>query len=180
MLYHFSEEGDIPLFIPRASEVYPHLPPLVWAIDSAHASHYCFPRDCPRVIYWRSDSASDSDLRTLFAGTDADKVIVVESGWLDRIRQAELYVYSFAPDPFERFAEAPTSGYYVSRETVAPLRVERVGDLLSRLLSEESGKLELRLTPDLHPIRDLVAASTLDFSIIRFRNAQGWAERDPG
>ncbi|RCW50365.1 DUF6886 family protein [Paenibacillus prosopidis] len=97
-------------------------------------------------------------------------MIVVENDWLDRIRNTELYVYTFAEDGFELFEEAKTAGYYISKQEITPSKVELVGDPLGKILAE---KVELRFTPDLYPIRDKVISSSLDFSIIRFRNAKG-------
>ena len=53
LLYHFSEEPDIPEFVPRAVEA--SRPPgrewlnspLVWAIDAWHAPCYLFPPGLP-------------------------------------------------------------------------------------------------------------------------------------
>jgi hypothetical protein len=165
-LYHFSEESDIRLFEPRPANAFPELPPVVFAIDRERSPHYFFPRDCPRVIYWKADRTTEEDARTFLAHSSVGKIVVVESGWLDRIRNAKLYVYTFSGDSFERMDS--TAGYYISRETVAPVRVEPVGDLIRKLLEANA---ELRFTPSLHPIRDSVIASTMDFSIIRFRNA---------
>lgn len=167
-LYHFSEEPDIAVFHPRPSAAYPDLPPVVWAIAETHKAHYYFPRDCPRVICWKTKEMSKADEARLFGGTSAGKFAALESRWLERMRRTELYRYVFDPGSFEPFGDAPSSGYYVSRETVKPLAVEPVGDLIAALLDE---RLELRFTPNLGPIRDEVAASTAGFSIIRFRNA---------
>jgi hypothetical protein len=56
----------------------------------------------------------------------------------------------------------------VSRETVVPVSVEPVGDLMEALAAAGA---ELRIMPSLWPLYDAVIASTLDFSIIRWRNA---------
>ena len=58
LLYHFSEESQIDIFHPRKSKNHEHLPPVVWAIDEEHSVNYLFPRDCPRVIFRRSDNMS--------------------------------------------------------------------------------------------------------------------------
>ena len=79
-LYHFSEEPGIERFRPRPASAYPELEPVVFAIDGEHAPHYYFPRDCPRVISWKSGRTNEDDLRTLFAHTRANKIAVVESG----------------------------------------------------------------------------------------------------
>jgi hypothetical protein len=52
---------------------------------------------------------------------------------------------------------------------VVPARVELLDDLILELLRRG---VELRLIPDLWPLRDAVVASTLLFSLIRMRNAQ--------
>lgn len=165
-LYHFSEEPDIRRFEPRPAKAFPELLPVVFAIDREHCTSYYFPRECPRVIYRRGEGTTEADARELLAHTTADTIIVVESGWLDRIREVRLYRYTFDSSSFELWDA--TAGYYVSRRPAVPLRVEPVGDLLTRLLNDG---VELRLTPSLHPIRNRVIASTLAFSVIRFRNA---------
>ncbi|GAA0394710.1 DUF6886 family protein [Paenibacillus motobuensis] len=61
------------------------------------------------------------------------------------------------------------AGYYVSRETVRPLHIEPIQDLVDQLLSYD---IELRFTPNLHPLKDAILASTItNFSMIRMRNA---------
>ncbi|MEF3309357.1 hypothetical protein PV433_10635 [Paenibacillus sp. GYB004] len=165
-LYHFSEEPDIGIFHPRPAPAFPNMPPVVFALDRERSPHYFFPRDCPRVIYWKASFTTEEDARTFLANTESDKIVAVESGWLDRIRDTKLYRYTFAGESFEMMDGS--AGYYISTQTVAPLKVEPVGDLLDKLLAD---KLELRFTPSLHPIRESVIASTMDFSIIRFRNA---------
>jgi hypothetical protein len=139
----------------------------VWAIDEEHAVNYYFPRDCPRVVYSRYEGMPRDLQERFFAGTAANTVIWVESGWLERIRGTRLYRYAFEPEPF-RLLDA-VAGYYVAERTVKLVSVEPLDDLLG--LVAASGA-ELRITPNLHPIRDLIVASGLtDFSIIRFRNA---------
>ena len=61
------------------------------------------------------------------------------------------------------------AGYYISREPVAPSRVTPIDDLLAALLAHD---VELRVMPSLWRLCDTVVASSLQFSIIRMRNAQ--------
>ncbi|MDT3427402.1 hypothetical protein J2Z22_002965 [Paenibacillus forsythiae] len=166
MLYHFSEDPGIEIFHPRQSKSFPGLPPVVWTIDREHAPHYYFPRDCPRVIYAKPEKASGEDFGSFFEHTSADKVIAVEKAWLERIRETRLYKYTFSEEPFTLFNQ--TAGYYISRQEVRPVKVEPMGDLLDKLLQE---RVELRFTPSLHPLRNRIIQSALDFSIIRFGNA---------
>lgn len=60
-------------------------------------------------------------------------------------------------------------GYYISHQEIVPCKVERMDDLVGHILSQN---IELRFTPNLYPIRNKVISSTVDFSIIRFRNAR--------
>jgi hypothetical protein len=140
----------------------------VWAIDEDHALHYYFPRDCPRVIFWKAALTSKLDTHTFFCGTAADKIIAVENNWLDRMRQTALYRYTFSEENFMAFEEAKTAGYFVSYKEIIPVCVEPVGDLIGKILSRN---VELRFMPNLHPLKDQIVSSSLDFSIIRIRNA---------
>ena len=93
-------------------------------------------------------------------------MIVVEQGWLDRILNTVLHVYEF-PTACFRLLDV-SAGYYIAEEAVAPLSVRKVSDPLEEIAGNG---YELRLVPNLWPIRDGVMRSTLDYSIIRMRNA---------
>ena len=163
-LYHFSEEPDISEFVPR------RLPGLdeavVWAVDQAHAHIYLFPRDCPRVTFYAGESTTLEDRERFLGSAGAAHVIAIEASRLPAMRITKLYRYEYAPDGFELFDD--NAGYWVSRNTVRPLSVEPVGDLLQALA--EAG-VEIRITPDLRPLYEAVIVSTMHYSIIRWRNA---------
>jgi hypothetical protein len=165
-LYHFSEDPAIGRLEPQIAPTSAVKEPLVWAVDAEHAHIYCFPRDCPRVTFCRSQRASDEDVRRFFALTTAARMVAIESRWLDAMRGTSLYRYEFRGDSFELIDAG--AGYWVSRETVVPLSVEPVGDLMAALAAAGA---ELRIMPSLWPLYEAVIASTLDFSIIRWRNA---------
>ncbi|MBV6715044.1 DUF6886 family protein [Paenibacillus chitinolyticus] len=168
MLYHFSEEPGISVFIPRKTPGREDLPPVVWAVDEAHAHLYYFPRECPRIVYTLTGEVGEEDKRLLFGPAASDTVIAIESAWLDRLRQTVLYRYTFDERDF-RLLDA-TAGYYTAERPVTPLSVELVGDLLDKLAATGA---ELRIVPNLNPLRDaLVASSVSLFSVIRFRNAR--------
>jgi hypothetical protein len=96
-------------------------------------------------------------------------VICIESAWLDRVGTTTLYRYEM---PHETFTpNDDDSGHWHSRETVTPLSVEPVGDLLAALAA---ANVELRITPTLIDLWRRVIASTLSFSGTRLRNAQGY------
>ncbi len=163
MLHHLSEQPGIKRFEPRASALAPE--PVVWAIESARLHNYLLPRDCPRVTFYAGPATTPADVERFLGGSPA--VVTVESGWLDRIRAARLYAYQLPEQTFTCIDAC--AGYHVSREAVAPQGVEVFDDLLTAILARG---VELRVTPSLWPLHDAAAASTLEFSIIRMRNAQ--------
>jgi hypothetical protein len=156
-LWHFSEDPTLGRFVPRDGKV--------WAIDEQHAWLYWFPRDCPRACFWAIDSTSDEDVETWLDGDPTRRVAVVESAWLDRIRQVELYAYRL---PAELFDTVEDDRFYIASTTVDALERVQVGDLLAR---HAVAGIELRIAPALYPLWDKVIATTLDFSGIRLRNA---------
>jgi RimJ/RimL family protein N-acetyltransferase len=182
-LFHFSEDPSIEVFEPRpvlvASERPPGLDwlngPLVWAVDDWHAPMFFFPRDCPRILLWRTPQTSEADLDRWWRGDRGRRMQAhVEAAWLERIRTAKLYRYALDPTTFERPGDAASPAYYVSRETVRPLEVTPVGDLLSAM---EAAGVELHVMHDLLPFNG-AWESTVHFSGSRLRNAAGWDARD--
>ena len=165
-LLHYSEDPHIERFVPHVPATNPDQPPSVWAIDAAHAALYWFPRDCPRVTVWADDPDQRATLATLFA-TTAWRLHAAETVWQERIRTVELYEYSLPRATFRPWAEA--HGQWISSATVTPLAVRPVGDLVAR---HAAAGIDLRLVPDLWPLRDLVLAAGLPFSIVRMRNAR--------
>lgn len=168
-LYHFSEDPSIERFEPhvpagRRGEV----EPLVWAIDEWHAPMYLFPRECPRILLWALPTTSAEDRERWLGASPARMLAHVEWDWLERVRTAEVFRYTFDEAPFEDRHDA---GMHVSRAPVEPVAVEPVGGLLVAL---RSAKVELRLLETLTPLRN-VWDTTLHASGIRLRNARGWA-----
>ena len=168
MYYHFSENPDITIFEPRLPASFSDQPPLVWAIDEEHAPLYYFPRECPRVAFWQGPDTTKEDDERFISYSEAKMIIAVEARWLETIRSATIYKYTFPPDTFTCFDE--NAGYYTSLVTVKPLSVEPIGDLLDRLIE---AKVEIRITPSLFPLQNTIKNSTLNFSMIRMRNAKG-------
>lgn len=165
-LLHFSENPSIDVFKPHHARGREAEPAYVWAIDTEHAPLYWFPRECPRVTFWADERTTPEDRQKLLGFGSAARVHVTESAWLAGMRAAKLYVYHFDPVPFSLYPEP--GGFWVARSVVVPLGCEAVGDLLQR--HAEAG-IELRFTPSLWPLRDAVAASSLQFSMVRLRNA---------
>ncbi len=168
MLYHVSENPNIECFEPRLpprSGVGP-VEPVVWAIDEEHVHNYLLPRDCPRVTFYALPISAPADVERLLTGTSARFVVAIEARWLPVVQRTQLYQYDLPPDTFE--VHDADAGYFVSREAVSPRGVTPITDVLTELTRRD---VELRVTPSLWPLHDAVVASTLQFSIIRMRNA---------
>ena len=163
MLFHVSEEAGIEVFEPRWSEIAER--EVVWAIDAEHLRNYLVPRECPRVTYYAGPQTSNADVERFLGKSKA--VVAIESEWFERVRSCRLYCYHLPPDSFEEIDEC--AGYFVSNQPILPAGVEVFDDVIRELLKRG---VELRFVPNLWPLRDAVMASTLQFSIIRMRNAQ--------
>lgn len=144
-LYHFSEDDGILSFAPHAPDHRDDVDAYVWAIDEEHAPIYYLPRDCPRACFWPGANTTDEDRERWFGGIDARMVIAVESGWLERIRSTTLYRYEMPAESFTLHLNDTSAGHWVSQETISPLSVEPVGDLLDALAASN---VELRITPN--------------------------------
>jgi hypothetical protein len=162
MLFHVSEEPDIARFEPRASPS--SADPVVWAIDSGRLCNYLVPRDCPRVTFYAGPETTAADVERFLGSNVA--VVAVESAWQERLRACRLYCYRLPTETFECIDAC--AGYFVSRELVVPVGVEVVDDPVAEL--QQRG-VELQVVPNLWPLRDAVVASSLQFSMIRMRNA---------
>ena len=163
-LWHVSESPRIERFEPHVSATAAEREPLVWAIDTRHLPLYWFPRDCPRGTFWADGDTSPEDAARLLGG--ASRVHVVEESWRERMQAATVHVYRLPEATFEPHPEV--GGYWVSRAAVEPVVVEPLTDLIG--LHERAG-IELRVLPNLWPLWNEVAASTLEFSGMRLRNA---------
>ncbi|MED5017332.1 hypothetical protein P9847_08415 [Paenibacillus chibensis] len=165
--YHFSEEEHIEVFHPRVKANRTDMPPVVWAIDEAHAFTFFVPRNCPRIVYRRHEGVSAEDEIRFFGLSSSPVVMTLENRWYKRIVETTLYRYELPPETFELFDA--TAGYYISREMVKPVEKTVIRDSLSQLM--EMG-IDVRFTPDLYPLRDAILNSSIkDFGIHRFEHA---------
>jgi hypothetical protein len=169
-LFHISEEAGITIFKPRPSpsffvEINGNV---VFAISELLLHNYLLPRDCPRVTYYAAEKTSEADRQRFFGESKAAFVVIVESGWYRRIKDAVLYCYEFAPGGFSMLDEC--AGYCISYEPVKPVAVTVITDIVAELLKR---KVELRFTPSLIEIAGAVGKSSLNYSMIRMRNAVG-------
>ncbi|MGU3359251.1 DUF6886 family protein [Methylobacterium sp. M6A4_1b] len=180
-LFHFSEDPEIRVFVPRPVRVGiargPERAwlngPLVWAIDAAHSPLYLFPRDCPRIVIWPNAGTTPEDRGTWFGDVSARTVAYVEEAWADRVTSRTIERYRM---PAATFAPTGDPGAWVSRQTVVPDGRETIPNLPGALAAEG---VELRFVPRLAPLAG-VWRSTLHASGIRLRNAQDWVTPEGG
>jgi hypothetical protein len=163
-LWHVSENPEIERFTPHISATAAEPEPLVWAIDTRHLPLYWFPRDCPRGTFWADAETKPGDAKRLLG--ESSRVHVIEEAWLDRMGATTVFAYRLPEDRFEQHPEV--GGYWISRDTVEPVAVEPVSDLVGR---HKRAAIELRVLPNIWPLWNEVAASTLEFSGMRLRNA---------
>jgi hypothetical protein len=163
VLYHVSQQHDITRFEPRPSEFTSE--PVVWAVDEERLRNYLLPRDCPRVTFYAGPRTSDIDVERF--GVRHRAVVAIERGWLERVRSTRLFVYRMPPENFSCIDEC--AGHFVSLQGVSPERMEIVDNLLDAL---NARGVEVRILPSLWSLHDAVARSTLQFSMIRMRNAK--------
>ena len=168
-LFHVSEEPDIAVFeprIPTRADLGRDVG-LVWAIDEARLPNYLTPRNCPRVAYHLGDGTTGQDRHRFFTSASARHALVIEGGWLDRLRETTLYVYEFDPAGFT--LQDATAGYYVATATQRPRAKQRMDDLLGELVRRG---VEIRITDRLWDIAEAVQGSTLNWSLIRMSFAR--------
>ncbi|CAH1198878.1 hypothetical protein PAECIP111893_01147 [Paenibacillus plantiphilus] len=166
-LFHFSEESAIKVFVPRVKENRRDMPPVVWAIDDRHEFTFYFPRECPRIVYTRTNDMTEEDNSKFFGLTNSDIIITVETDWYERMMNTTTYRYRMPADSFQLFDR--TAGYYISTQTIVPEEVEPLNNLVDRLISLN---IEVRFTPNLYPLRNAILSSSItDFGIHKFANA---------
>jgi len=168
-LFHISEQADLDWFEPRPSPSYfaDITGDVVFAVSGSLLHNYLLPRDCPRVTWYAAENTTDSDKALFMANTTATYIIAVEWGWYQQIKETVLYCYEFEKEPFKLIDEC--AGYYVADRAVAPVSVITIHDAMATL---QSFNIELRFMPSLVQLVQAVSKSSLNFSIIRMRNAK--------
>jgi hypothetical protein len=116
------------------------------------------------VTYYAGRETTSADVERFLGSSPA--VVAVESGWLEKLRSCRLYCYHLPPETFECIDEC--AGYNVSREAVVPWQVEVIDDAIAEMVKRG---VELRFVPSLWSLRDAVVASSMQYSLIRMRNA---------
>jgi len=135
----------------------------VWAVATRYWWLYWFPRDCPRACFNAKEDTTEEDVDRWLDGDRGRRVAVIEAGLVEPMRSTNVYAYRMPAETFE-----PWDKFFVSRESVVPIEVAELGDLLARHAAAGN---EVRIVPALYPLWDEVIETTLDFSGIRLRNA---------
>lgn len=180
-LFHFSEDPDIRVFVPRPVRVGIDRGaarawlngPLVWAIAADFCLLYLFPRDCPRIVIWPTAETTPEDRQAWFGDVTGRAVAYVEEAWAERIAGGTIQRYRMPPGTFE---PAGDPGAWVSRHAIVPECRDTLRNLPAAMAA---AGLELRILPRLKPLAP-VWTSTLHASGIRLRNAQDWVTPEGG
>ena len=169
ILYHISENPNIQRFNPRPilNQNCEIVGNAVWAIDEDHLANYLLPRDCPRLVFFKNNNSTKADIEKFSGNSSADRIIAVESFWGSQIFEQNLFQYEFDDSQFSCIDES--AGYFISRDTVNPIKATCISNGLLRILSTNT---EFRIMPSLWKLREDVINSSLGYSIIRMRNAQ--------
>jgi hypothetical protein len=164
LLFHYSEEPSIPVFVPRPSKYHDY--PVVWAVREGKSVNFLLPRDCPRVTFGVDPGRStQADIERFMVG-GAARVIAIEAAWLETVRRCTLYEYEMPSETFSM--QDVHADHYCSRETVTPIGRRVISDVLAELATHD---VEFRVLPSLWPLHDAVAHSSLNFSMYRLKNA---------
>jgi len=164
-LFHVSGDAGIAVFQPRLSKTFPELGLVVWAVDDSHLVNYLLPRDCPRVTFCAAPTTTESDRRRFSLPDDA-RVVAIERRWLDEVENAMVHLYELPSGHFQ--LHDASAGYWLSGETAIPLGVTAVSDLPGEIVRRRA---QFRVVERLRTLQEEVVGSTVDFSIIRMRNA---------
>jgi hypothetical protein len=168
-IFHVSEDAGIKKFMPRPSpSYYPQINgDVVFGIKGGLLHNYLLPRNCPRVTWYEGPGTTDEDKLRFMNASTAKHVIAVENDWYRQIKTTILYSYEFPPDNFELLDTC--AGYYVSYQNTQPINMITIDDTLSELLTRN---IELRFLPSLTKLAENISRSSLNFSLIRMRNAR--------
>lgn len=166
-LFHISDDPHITCFVPHPA-ANPDLGlkgEIVFAIEEQMLPNYLLPRDCPRVTFYALPESTREDMERLL-GTSRH-VVAIESGWLERVVNGRIHLYTLPAATFTVWDKG--AGYYISREPVTPLSVRTLDNILLELVQYD---VEIRILPSLWPLWEAVVNSSLQYSMIRMKNAQ--------
>jgi hypothetical protein len=172
IIYHVSEEPNIKLFEPRLpsrkdlnSDV-----GLVWALCERTLPNFLTPRNCPRVTYHISDNTTAADIERCMPNGYSHAVII-ETDWLERLRNTTLYLYHFDPSGF--YLQDEVAGYYVSEKIQIPIGKTVITDLEDEL---KKRNVALMTIDNLWEISEEIKKTTFNWSICRMAYAKSKPE----
>ena len=167
-LFHVSEDSGIKIFVPRPSPSYFEEinNPVVFSITDKLLHNYLLPRNCPRVTFYSKEDTTQEDRDKFFGPNTNQFVIAVENGWRETIKKTTLFCYELPDDTFQPLDKG--AGYFISYKEVEPVSVWPVKDLIGEILKRD---VDLRFMPHLSSLANEVSQSTLQYSLIRMRNA---------
>lgn len=167
-IFHVSEDPTIEIFHPRPSPAFPDLrKDVVFAVSETLLHNYLLPRDCPRVTYYAGQTTTEEDKKK-FLSNNCEYVIAIEEKWLEKVITTTLFLYEFETCSFELLDEV--AGYYISFESQTPIGKTIIRQPINAITDRKN--VELRVLGNLQILAKNVADSSLNFSIIRMRNAQ--------
>lgn len=167
-VFHVSEDPNIKIFHPRPSPAFPNLKKdVVFAVSETLLHNYLLPRDCPRVTYYAGQTTSEEDKKN-FLSDNYEYVIAIEEKWKEKASSTTLYIYEFESSTFELLDEV--AGYYISDKSQIPISKASISQPLEAM--KERGNIKLRILDNLQVLAKNIANSSLNFSIIRMRNAE--------
>jgi hypothetical protein len=143
--------------------------PLVWAISEERQATYLFPRECPRIIFWRTPTTTPEDAERWWGNPTVSMIANVELDWRERIESQAICRYELPTETFQALAD---EWMWVSKATVEPIGKEVITNLLEALRLQD---VEVRFMERLTPLRD-VWNTSVHASGIRLRNAQDWPD----
>lgn len=174
LLYHVSEEPDIQIFEPRLpsrKDLDPDVG-LVWALCERTLPNFLTPRDCPRVTYHAGKNTSAADIeRCLPKGYS--HAVIIETAWLERLRNTTLYLYHLDSSGF--YLQDEAAGYYVSQKPQVPIGITAVADLEGELKKRNAALMTI---DNLWDISEEIKKTTFNWSICRMAYAQGKPEEN--
>ena len=139
-------------------------PSITW---KTHQKMYLFLRQCPRILLWATPRTTEVDCNRWLGGNRDRTVACIERAWVQRLQEASIIRYEFAPEDFIDIRDA---GMWVCKRAVHPVDLDVLTDLPDKL--GECGT-DLQVVDSLGPLRE-ARKSTLHFSGIRLRNARDW------
>ena len=167
-VFHVSEEPNIEIFHPRPTSAFTDLnKEVVFAVSETLLHNYLLPRDCPRVTYCAGQTTTEEDKKN-FLSDNYKYIMVIEEKWLEKAKSTTLYLYEFDSSYFELLDEV--AGYYISYESQTPISKTIIDYPIKTITAR--GNVELKVLDNLQELAKNIADSSLNFSMIRMRNAQ--------